>query len=289
MRDSRDRSYTMDWLQVDRPQPMYDQGINQFYDRFYRENPVHEDDLDGRFKSAFLDWLDGHRLSRLEGYHAFGRLDVTHGCTQYIDDIYQRLGNDRVMIFRDDYKYHWRLNNDIEYTDASTLERGKELLISMPFPSLGDVHPDMDAVLDRCHALGIPVHVDGAWISCSKGISFNFDHPAIETFCISLSKGGMGGNRIGLRFSRDTPQGAITIMNDFGMNPQALMSMGIRFMEEIGPEYFWRKYESHYQQVCRDFNLKPTKAVHLARTMDGDPVGIRPLLRCLHDGTSRQM
>ena len=51
-------------------------------------------------------------------------------------------------------------------------------------------------------------------------------------------------------------------------------------MKELGPEYFWRKYEEKYFKVCKDFNLKPTKTVHLA--MDGNrPVGIRSLLRAL--------
>ena len=54
----------------------------------------------------------------------------------------------------------------------------------------------------------------------------------------------------------------------------------MKFMRDLGPEFFWRKYESKYYKVCKDFNLKPTKTVHLA--MDKNkPVGIRPLLRSL--------
>ena len=90
----------------------------------------------------------------------------------------------------------------------------------------------------------------------------------------------MGGNRIGLRFARNTPEGAVTIMNDFNMNSQATVSMGIKFMEDLGPEYFWSKYEKDYAKVCTDFNLQPTKAIHLAN-QNGRPVGIRPLLRYL--------
>ena len=139
----------------------------------------------------------------------------------------------------------------------------------------------MDVILDRCLEQSIPVHIDGAWISCIRDINFNFDHPAIHTVGISLSKGGMGGNRIGLRFARNTPNGAVTIMNDFNMNSQAPVSMGIKFMEDLGPEYFWQKYDIAYTQVLTDFNLVGTKAIHLAKTQDGKPVGIRPLLRCL--------
>ena len=138
----------------------------------------------------------------------------------------------------------------------------------------------VDRILEKCATLEIPVHIDGAWISCIRDIDFDFDHPAIQSVGISLSKGGMGGNRIGVRFARNTPSGPITIMNDFNMNSQALASMGIKFMEELGPEYFWTTYEEAYNKVLEDFNLEPTKAIHLAR-QNGKPVGVRSLLRCL--------
>jgi hypothetical protein len=52
-------------------------------------------------------------------------------------------------------------------------------------------------------------------------------------------------------------------------------------MNQLGPEYFWKTYNDAYQQVISDFHLLPTKSIHLARTKEGKPVGIRPLLRCL--------
>lgn len=283
MRDSGERQYSEEWLQVERPQPMYDQSINTFYDGFYKDNPVHLPNLDKIFKYQFLDWLDSHDLSRFDGVDAFKRRDIIAGCTQYIDDLYQRLGS-RLRVLEGDYKYHWRLNNNIKYfTDDQFLrarDEKEELLISMPFPKYCDVHPKMTELLDECQMYNIPVHIDGAWISCCRDIRFNFDHPAIKTFAISLSKGGLGGNRIGLRFARQTPQGSITIANDFNMNHQSLMWMGVLFMADFGPEYFWRKYGEKYNKVCADFNLEPTKIIHLARK-NGQLVGIRPLLRAL--------
>ena len=278
MRDSVNREYNEQWLQQDRPQPMYSSNINKFYDNFYQHNPVHTPDLDQQFKDTFVKWLNNHKYSSFTGLDAFKHKDIINGCTQFIDDLYQRCGT--LQTFENDYKYHWRLNNDIVYATTDTLDTKKELLISMPFPFYGDVHPDMIEILDTAHEKNIPVHIDGAWISCIRDIEFNFDHPAIQTVGISLSKGGMGGNRIGLRFARKRPEGAVTIMNDFNMNSQALVSMGIKFMEELGTEYFWTQYKDHYDKVCEDFDLQPTKAIHLA-SKDGKPVGVRPLLRCL--------
>ena len=281
MRDGPDRRYSAEWLQVDKPQPMYDRAIAAVYGSIYRDNPVDSSDIVNDFKQVFLRYLDGHTLSNIRGFRQFSWLDVCVGCTHFIDDLYQRVGPTNLMVFEHEYKYHWRLNQDIVYTTIDSLNPNKELLISMPFPAYGDVHPQMADILDQCAALSIPVHIDGAWISCSRGIDFNFDHPAIKTFAISLSKGGLGNDRVGLRFARSRPDGAITILNEHNMNCQSLLHIGMAFMNEIGPEYFWKKYGSAYDQVCRDFDLSPTKAIHLAKTKHGQPVGVRPLLRCL--------
>jgi hypothetical protein len=280
MRDSEHRQYTAEWLQHDRPQPMYDSSINTFYAEFYKDTPVHNNNLNDEFKKVFVHYLQSSTMNLLTGYDQFTFRDICVGCTQFIDDIYQRVGSANVMIFEHDYKYHWRLNNDIEYVTLATLDPQKELLISMPFPAYGDVHVDMQEILDQCYALSIPVHIDAAWVSCSRDITFNFDHPAVKTFAISLSKGGLGNNRVALRFARHRPLGAISVMNDFNMTCQSLVHMGIKYMQHFGPDYFWKKYDVAYHRVCADFNLVPTKAVHVARTCSGQIVGVRPLLRC---------
>lgn len=71
-------------------------------------------------------------------------------------------------------------------------------------------------------------------------------------------------------------------MNDFNMIPQSLMHIGLHFMRKFGPDYFWNKYAKHYNKVCSDFNLSPTKSIHLAMGPDG-PLGVRHLLRFLGD------
>jgi hypothetical protein len=278
MRDGPERQYAREWLQYVSQQPIYDESINQFYEDVFKDSPVHKGLLDNEFIETFVNWLKDHRFSRFDGIDSFPVRHVIQGCTQFIDDLYQRCGD--IQTFENDYKYHWRLNNDIKYATIDTLNSNKELLIAMPFPYYGDIHPDMYSILDMCLKLKIPVHIDSAWISCIRDIEFNFDHPAIHTFGISLSKAGIGGNRIGVRFARKKPKGAITIMNDFHMNQQPLMHIGLKFMQDFGPEYFWTKYEKRYYKVCKDFDLKPTKTIHLAME-ENKPVGVRPLLRAL--------
>ena len=45
MRDSTNRQYTSEWLQYERPQPMYDISINKLYDNIFKENPIYNDNI----------------------------------------------------------------------------------------------------------------------------------------------------------------------------------------------------------------------------------------------------
>lgn len=275
--------YSEKWLQTTRPQPMYDKTINRLLSEVYKVNPANNEKLIDEFKDTFITKLQNFNINSFIGLEEFKFYDIIIGCTQFIDDLYIRLG-DNLMIFENDYKYHERLNPNIKYYSLDNLDKNKELLIAMPFPFYGDVHPEMDEILDECFRLNIPVHIDGAWITCSRDISFNFGHPAIKTLGISLSKGlGLGGNRIGLRLAKERPSGSITIMNDFNMNCQGLVHTGLYFLNKLPLDYFWTKYNQSYYKICNDFNLIPSKSIHLAHTQEGRPVGVRPLLRYLSD------
>lgn len=290
--------YTKEWLQTDRPQPMWDKNINRiiqdFHDNGVKRGCPTEDDLYDVFKDEFEKWIKGSAFNTLMGFEHFLIRDICIGCTQFIDNLYMKHGPNGIMTFEGDYKYHWRLNNDIKYltiSDLMTIGFGrfnadglhKPLLIALPFPATGDIHDDMEEILDRCLELNIDVHIDGAWITCSRDITFNFNHPAIKSFAISLSKGlALGWNRIGIRYSRIHQTDSISLMNDFNMNCRSLAWMGLHFLRSLEPDYFWMRYEEAYDKVCLDFNLEPTNVIHLA-LQNGNAVGIRPLLRYLED------
>jgi hypothetical protein len=277
------KSYSAEWLQRERPQPMYDKTIHRLLSTVFLNNPGDHHNLAEDFKKQFLLWLQADRLNRFTGFQNGWQHDICIGCTHYIDDLYQTLGANHLMILEDDYRYHWRLDPTRTFNKLENLVPGKSLLISMPFPKYGDLHPQMTEILNHCLDLNIPVHIDAAWLGCVRDIEFDFSHPAISSFAISLSKGlGLGGHRIGLRFSRQRTRGPITIMNDFSMNCQGLMQVGLVFMKELGSNYLWNKYADTYKKICNDFSLTPTKAIHLAQTPQG-PVGVRLLLRWLND------
>ena len=275
-------SYSADYLETDRPQPLSDLRIEQLQQSVLRgelsqdiSNQVYID-----FKYEMAQWLFASKLNLIEGFDQFNRVDIINGCTQFIDAIYM-IGP--VQTLKGDYRYHTRLDPDLVYSVPGYLRSGLPLIIAMPFPSTGAAHENMTEILDECLAKEIPVHIDGAWLTCCKDIIFNVGHPAIRSVGISLSKGlGLGWNRVGLRWTRNNRADSVTIMNDFNMNLRATAMIGLHFIRNLPIDYLWTEHGERYRKVCQDFNLTPTKSIYLA-LQEGRPVGVSPLIRYLDE------
>lgn len=274
-------NYSELYLEIEKPQPLTDKKIEILI----------QDVLDGKikkditdqvyidFQNNFKNWLSKSKLNNLKGLESFTRSDICIGCTQFIDTIYM---NGPTQVLRGDYRYHERLR--LAYVkDVGSLIPEIPLIIAMPFPSVGAPHQDMEEILHECKIKKIPVHIDGAWVSCCRDIDFNFDHEVIRSVGISLSKGlGLGWNRIGLRWTKDTKADAITIMNDFHMNNRVPTMIANHLLTNLDPDHLWNTHKLRYNKVCQDFNLVPTKSIHLA-LKDGQPVGVSPLIRYLEN------
>jgi len=269
-------AYSEEYLEIERPQPLSDKHIETLIEELLPHRWGYEvsDLLYTQFKKEMTDWVLRSKLNNITGLDNFNRVDIINGCTQFIDSIYMQC---QPQILQGDYRYHHRLGN--WDTQVGLLKEGIPLIIAMPFPSTGDVHANMKEILDEAGDKGISVHVDGAWYTCCRGIDFDVSHPAIKSVAISLSKGlGLGWNRIGLRWTKETTPDAITIMNDFSMNLRAPAMIGLHFIKQLEPDYLWKKYGDVYNKICKDFNLTPTKSIYLA-LKDNQPVGVSPLIR----------
>lgn len=273
--------YSPKYLEVDRPSPMSDNRIEALIadvmsGKLSRDitDKVYED-----FKVECEHWLVSSKLNTLTGLESFTRKDIIIGCTQFIDNLYMQ---GPVQVIRNDYRYHERLG--LAYVkDVGSLIPDIPLIIAMPFPSIGAPHQDMEEILHECKIKNIEVHIDGAWISCCRDINFDFSNEVIRSVGISLSKGlGLGWNRIGLRWTKNSKADAVSIMNDFNMNNRALAMIGLHFIRNLESDYLWNTHARHYNKVCQDFNLTPTKSIYLALKNEL-PVGISPLLRFLEN------
>ena len=269
--------YDPKYLEVDRPQPLTDTKIESMIQDVL-SGKIDKDISDNvytNFKHETTNWIFRSRLNELTGFDSFNRVDIINGCTQFIDNIYMQ---GPVQTIRGDYRYHERLKLAY-FRDVGELIRDIPLIIAMPFPQIGAPHPDMEEILDEAKNKNIDVHVDGAWVTCCRGVVFDFSHPSIKSVGISLSKGlGLGWNRIGLRWSRFDQPDSVTIMNDFNMNNRALAMIGLHFVRNLPNDYLWDTYGEIYYKICKDFNLEPTQAIYLA-LQNGNPVGVSPLIR----------
>ena len=273
--------YSVDYLEIERPSPLSDNRIESMImdvlsgklDRDISDNVY------SNFKTEVNNYINDTKLNTLTGLDTFTRTDIINGCTQYIDNLYMQ---GPVQTLRGDYRYHERLK--LSYIkDVGSLIPNIPLIIAMPFPSIGAQHSDMVEILHECNIKNIPVHIDGAWVTCCRDIEFDFTHTAIQSVGISLSKGlGLGWNRVGLRYTRQTHNDSVTIMNDFRMNLRALTMIGLHFVRNLPTDYLWNKYSESYYKICKDFDLTPTNSIYLA-LRDNQPVGISPLIRYLHE------
>jgi hypothetical protein len=270
-------SYSADYLEVDRPQPLSDKTIEALIQDVLggKMDSDITDTVYTNFKQECSNWIFNSKVNQLTGFDDFSRVDIINGCTQFIDNIYMR---GPAQVLRGDYRYHERLG--LAYVkDVGSLIPDIPLIVAMPFPSIGAPHQDMEEILNECLVKKIKVHIDGAWTTCCRDIVFDYGHPAISSVGISLSKGlGLGWNRIGLRWIKESKVDAITIMNDFNMNLRAPAMIGLHFLRNLPSDYLWNTYGDTYYKVCKDFNLAPTNAIYLA-LQNNQPVGVSPLIR----------
>lgn len=278
--------YKAHLLETTRPSNLTDKKILEEIQLVLKGGMDHDisDRVYQDFKDEMEEYVFNSKLNNFSGHKNFYRKDIIVGCTQFIDNLYMQ-GD--IQAFADDYRYHTRLDNKNLIKDYKDLKYDTPLIISLPYPRLGDQRSDMQEILDEALNRNIPVHIDGAWITCSKDINFDFDHPAIYSFGISLSKGlGLGWNRVGVRWHRyEHVKDSISIMNDFRMNLRAVVKIGLHFIRKFPTDYLWNTHSNRYKKVCRDFNLIETNSIHIAMLND-DPVGVSKLINYLeeHEG-----
>ena len=269
------------YLEIERPSPLSDNHIESMI-QDVQSGKLDKDisnNVYSNFKLEADKYFNNSHLNDLKSLDSFNRIDIINGCTQYIDNLYM---TGPVQVLAGDYRYHERLALATVST-VGKLQHNTPLIIAMPFPSTGAVHNNMTELLSECTIKNIPVHIDGAWLTCCRDIVFDFNHSCIQSVGISLSKGlGLGWNRVGLRYTKQSNTDSITIMNDFNMNLRAPAMIGLHFVRNLPVDYLWDKYGDSYYRICRDFNLTPTNSIYLA-LRDNQPVGLSPLIRYRHE------
>lgn len=234
-----------------------------------------------KFKSLFQSHITLSKLNSITGLETAARVDIIQGCTQYIENLH--LKGD-VQVLENEYSYHYKINPRVMICKIENLQPGIPLIVSIPFSSIGTARPDMLELLDSCALLKIPVHLDGAWITAAKNINIDFCHPAIVSLGISMSKGygTSGWNRVGLRWTKNSCEDSITLINDHLQVTAYPVVIGNYILENMKPDHLWNTHGSNHFKICNDFELIPSDTIHMV-TKDHKIFGIAPLLRYLEN------
>ena len=203
------------------------------------------------------------KINKIEGLDKFPEHHLINGTTQEFDEAYYRHSGRRLRFFKGEYAYH-RRNNEYTFIEDDIIDSNDYIIISAPFCSTGDVHPQFYTILDTAFTKKVPVIIDCAYFGTCSRFMVNLNHPAIESVSFSLSKGlGLGDIRSGIRYSKIN-EGPIKQQNDYNHTVLLAAKIGIHMLERFDFDYIPNRYQKHQINICKQVGITPTKCMHLA-------------------------
>ena len=230
--------------------------------------------------NEFLDkaqqWFKSTKVNQLTGWNAFPCVDIIMGCTHYIESLCSK-NKWNVQVIPKDYAYYSIMGK--QPTEIGQLKPGVPLIISLPNWYHGDIHPEWTVILKECEQKEIDIHVDCAWITVAKDFNFNFDHPNIKSFAMSMSKYNMTWNRIGLRWSRQRTMDSCTLISTQEKYNEATTSCGAYIMDNMERDYGWNTYGKYHNQICKELDLLATNSIYVVKDKETkEPYSIGKIL-----------
>jgi hypothetical protein len=226
------------------------------------------DDLDVQYQfvEAYRTWINSSQLNRLSGLDQFPIAAFSNGTTEGFDKFYLKNSQRRFRCFRGEYMYHqaaWRnYFPGWKFIDEDPLMPEDAVVISMPFSDTGNVHVDIEATLDRCDRMGIPVLIDCAFFGICQDIEFNFDRPCITDITFSLSKSFPVANlRIGMRLTRTDDDDSLLVHQKTNYNNRLACGVGLQLIERYSPDYNVETWSLTQAKFCEQLGVTPSKSV----------------------------
>lgn len=228
------------------------------------------------FKGLATEWFMSSRLNHLSGWDKFKDIDVILGCTHFIESTCLRYGW-KIQHLPNEYSYY-RINGKSP-TLVDDLQENVPLIISLPTWQTCNIHPEWDRVLSVCEQRNIDVHIDGAWFQSARNIEFDFDHPNIKSFAMSIGKGiDVQWNRIGIRWSRQKTIDSITMMNKFDQIHHSATTCGAYIMENVEKDYAWNRYAESNEKLATRNDLQQTNSCHVLKDKENQLWGIGKII-----------
>lgn len=222
-------------------------------------------DVQDEFLDLYPKWINSSELNSFKGLEKFPFKYVSLGVTQGIDDfvLYTTKNNKRLRFSRGEYGYGIEISNPGPLLDQEPLKSGDALIISCPFSSTGDIHPDWDSIIRICNELEIPVFVDCAFFGTCLDIHVDLDQPCIDSVSFSPTKGLNCGNmRTGITFTRRQGKDcSLDILTKWHHGIHFNTYLAYNLMKNFGPDTVPRTYRTSQLSVCEKYGLSPSKSV----------------------------
>jgi hypothetical protein len=224
------------------------------------------------------EWFRSSKINQLTGWESLPLIDVTTGCTHYIESLALKYGWNGFQILKHEYAYYTLMGK--HGVDVEQLEPKKPLIITMPHWQFCDLRPEWPKVLSICEQRNIDIHIDMAWIITARDISIDFSHPCIKSVGMSLSKYGLQWSRAGIRFSKQKTMDSITIYNDYYRDTNTVLtSVGSFWIDNFDRDYAWNVHGNNHYELCKTLGLESTKIIHIARDPESNKLlGIGKIL-----------
>ena len=252
--------------------PVQDDYLSSLKEAWYNESqkPITHDD----FVDKASNWFKSTKINNLQGWDKFPCVDVIMGCTHFIESLASK-HKWNIQILEKEYAYYTVMGK--KHTEVGQLEAGKPLIVSLPNYYYGD-RPDWEDVLKECEQKDIDIHVDCAWVTASKGFNFNFDHPNIKSFAMSMSKYNFSWNRIGLRWSRQRTMDSCSLISAQKKYNELTTACGSYMMDNIPRDYAWEQYGDTVEQICKELDLIPTMYFYVVKDKNNNLYSIGNIL-----------
>ena len=252
--------------------PIEDEHLSSLKKSWYKDpqQPIKHDD----FVDKASTWFRSTKINDLHGWDKFPCIDVIMGCTHFIEsNVSKHKWN--IQILQNEYAYYTVMCK--QHTEVGKLEPGKPLIVSLPNYYYGD-RPDWEQVLKECEEKDIDIHIDCAWLTAARGFKFNFDHPNIKSFAMSMSKYNFTWNRIGLRWSRQRTMDSCSLISAQKKYNELTTACGAFMMDNIPRDYGWEKYGDLGKKICKKLDLTQTMFCYVVKDKDNKLYSIGNIL-----------
>lgn len=225
--------------------------------------------IKSEFLNTYRSWLfQGFDFKHTDLYQY---ACFTQGTTEAFAQFYIRYREGyRLRLKRADYFYHQMMKSlwyeeKFAWLDQDEIRTGDVVMLSLPFSDTGDCPADLDAILDACERLGVPVMLDLAYLNLSTGKSFPYtidlSRDCVKYVVTSLSKVfPLENMRVGMRLQKEQYEDQLYVVNETNYNYINVLSafVGLHMMRTYPSDYMFARYRQSQLELCTKLDLVPS-------------------------------